>query len=158
MTYKVKKRNGNLVPFDISRIENAIQKAFLSCKVSVTEDIIKNIAADVKVWDEIGVEDIQDQIEELLMDYDYPQVAKEFILYRNKRTVIRNQESKLIKKISEKLEAKSVENQNANVDEYSFGGRIGEASRLVNKEYALNYCMTEMAKNNHLNNEIYIHE
>lgn len=41
MTYKVKKRNGNLVPFDISRIENAIQKAFLSCKVSVTEDIIK---------------------------------------------------------------------------------------------------------------------
>ena len=158
MTYKVKKRNGNLVPFDISRIENAIQKAFLSCKVSVTEDIIKNIAADVKVWDEIGVEDIQDQIEELLMDYDYPQVAKEFILYRNKRTVIRNQESKLIKKISEKLEAKSVENQNANVDEYSFGGRIGEASRLVNKEYALNYCMTEMAKNNHLNNEIYIHD
>lgn len=154
----ITKRNGDLVPFDITRIERAIQKAFLSCGVAVPEDTIKNIAKNVEIWENISVEDIQDQVEELLMDYDYPTVAKEYILYRHKREVIRNQESKLIKGISEKLEAKSVENQNANVDEYSFGGRIGEASRLVNKQYALDYCMSEMAKNNHLNNEIYIHD
>ena len=154
----ITKRNGDLVPFDITRIERAIQKAFLSCEVAVSEDTIKNIAKNVEIWENINVEDIQDQVEELLMNYDYPTVAKEYILYRHKKEVIRNQESKLIKGISEKLEAKNVENQNANVDEYSFGGRIGEASRLVNKQYALDYCMSEMAKNNHLNNEIYIHD
>lgn len=154
----ITKRNGTVVPFDESKIIAAIMKAFTACGYTISDDVIKEIASEVKVWKDISVEDIQDQIEELLMDYDYPQVAKEYILYRAKRAAIRNQESKLIKGISEKLEAKSVENQNANVDEYSFGGRIGEASRLVNKEYALNYCMSEMAKNNHLNNEIYIHD
>ena len=54
--------------------------------------------------------------------------------------------------------ATNVENQNANVDERSFGGRVGEASRVVTKEYALDYCMSEMARSNHLNNEIYIHD
>lgn len=158
MIYQVKKRNGNLVPFDISRIENAIQKAFLSCGETVPEDVIKNIAKNIKIWEGIGVEDIQDQVEELLMDWDYSEIAKAYILYRHKREVIRNQESKLIKGISEKLEAKNIQNQNANIDEYSFGGRVGEASRFVNKQYALDYCMSEIAKNNHLNNEIYIHD
>lgn len=152
------KRNGKKVPFDITRVKRAIQKAFLSCNISVTDDVISNIAKDVKIWDNINVEDIQDQIEELLMDYDYPNVAKEYILYRHKREVIRDQESKLIKGISEKLETKNVANQNANVDEYSFGGRVGEASRFVTKQYALDYCMSKMAKRNHLNNEIYIHD
>jgi ribonucleoside-triphosphate reductase len=154
----ITKRDGTIVPFDKNKIINALKKAFSACAYTISDDIIEKITSEVRIWDDISVEDIQDQLEELLMDYDYSQVAKEFILYRAKRTAIRNQESKLIKGISEKLEAKSVENQNANVDEYSFGGRIGEASRLVNKEYALNYCMSEMAKNNHLNNEIYIHD
>ena len=49
-------------------------------------------------------------------------------------------------------------NQNANVDEKSFGGRIGSASSAVLKKYALDYCVSEMARNNHLNNEVYIHD
>ena len=60
--------------------------------------------------------------------------------------------------VSEKLEANDVQNQNANVDEHSFGGRVGEASDLVMKQYALNYLITDKAKQNHLNNEIYIHD
>lgn len=79
---RVKKRNGNLVPFDISRIENAMQKAFLSCDLDNYEGVIKDIAKEVSVWDEISVEDIQDQVEELLMDWDFPEVAKSYILYR----------------------------------------------------------------------------
>jgi len=51
-----------------------------------------------------------------------------------------------------------VQNQNANIDEYSFGGRRGEAASELTKQYALDNCMSEMAKNNHLNNEIYIHD
>ena len=60
--------------------------------------------------------------------------------------------------VAEKLGGKNIANQNANIDEASFGGRIGEMSRLVSKRYALEYCMSSMAKQNHLNNEIYIHD
>lgn len=81
---KVTKRNGNLVPFDINRIETAISKAFRSCGIAWQDEVVKDIARNVKIWEGISVEDIQDQVEELLMDYDYPQVAKEYILYRAK--------------------------------------------------------------------------
>ena len=81
---KVTKRNGNLVPFDINRVETAISKAFRSCGIIWQDEVVKDIARNVKIWEGISVEDIQDQVEELLMDYDYPQVAKEYILYRAK--------------------------------------------------------------------------
>lgn len=81
---KVTKRNENLVPFDINRIETAISKAFRSCGIAWQDEVVKDIARNVKIWEGISVEDIQDQVEELLMDYDYPQVAKEYILYRAK--------------------------------------------------------------------------
>ena len=64
----------------------------------------------------------------------------------------------LMKEIGEKIKATDVQNQNANVDEHSFGGRIGETADIVMKRYALDNCMSEMARNNHLNNEIYIHD
>ena len=85
-------------------------------------------------------------------------VAKEFILYRNERTKIREKNSQLIQAVTEKLLATNVQNQNANVDEKSFGGRMGEANDAVMKKYALDYCLSEMARNNLLNNEIYIHD
>lgn len=91
------------------------------------------------------------------MKYD-KHTAAEFIKYRYKRQIVRNASGDFFKAISEKLNGKKIENQNANVDESSFGGRIGEASRVMTKEYALKYCMSDMAKNNHVNNEIYIHD
>ena len=60
--------------------------------------------------------------------------------------------------VEEKLLGKKIDNQNAYVDEASFGGRIGEMSRVVSKRYALDYCMSKMARENHENNEIYIHD
>lgn len=84
--YKVRKRNGNFVPFDISRIENAIQKAFLSTGVSVEESVVKDIASDIKIWDGISVEDIQDQIIETLQDYDYTKIANSYLSYKNKQS------------------------------------------------------------------------
>jgi len=60
--------------------------------------------------------------------------------------------------IAEKLSASNVQNQNANVDEMSFGGRIGEMSDLVARRYALEYLVSPMARANHENNEIYIHD
>ena len=64
----------------------------------------------------------------------------------------------MMDKVAIKLSATDVQNQNANVDEYSFGGRRGEADSVIFKQYALDNLVSEMARNNHLNNEIYIHD
>ena len=63
-----------------------------------------------------------------------------------------------MKAFSEKIEAKNIKNQNANMDEQSFGGRMGEANSLMTKQYALDYCVSPIAKKNHLENMIYIHD
>ena len=60
--------------------------------------------------------------------------------------------------IKEKVMASNVQNQNANVDEHSFGGRMGEARNSIMKKYALDYIMSDLSKNNHLNNEVYVHD
>lgn len=105
---KVRKRDGSLVPFDISRIENAMQKAFLSCGISECNEVVKDIANEVATWDEIGVEDIQDQVEELLMDWDYPEVAKAYILYRAKHS-----ETRFIRERIDYMNKYSLSNDNA---------------------------------------------
>lgn len=84
--YRVTKREGNLESFDISRIESAIRKAFMSCETEVSEDVINNIAKAVNIWDTISIEDIQDQIIELLGDYDYPDVAAAYRSYKDKQS------------------------------------------------------------------------
>ena len=84
--YRVTKREGNLESFDISRIKSAIRKAFMSCETEVSEDVIKNIAKAVNIWDTISIEDIQDQIIELLGDYDYPDVAAAYRSYKDKQS------------------------------------------------------------------------
>lgn len=84
--YRVTKREGNLESFNISRIESAIRKAFMSCETEVSEDVIKNIVKAVNIWDTISIEDIQDQIIELLGDYDYPDVAAAYRSYKDKQS------------------------------------------------------------------------
>ena len=85
-------------------------------------------------------------------------VAIAYIEYRRKRTVERTKNSDLRRRVREKLAAKNVQNQNANVDERSFGGRIGEASDEQMRDIALNEIMSEKSRYNHINNRIYIHD
>ena len=85
-------------------------------------------------------------------------VAKAYIKYREKRAKERNWNSQMMDAARKKLTASNVENQNANVDEYSFGGRKGEFDSIVLKQYALDNCMSEKSKENHLKNMIYIHD
>ena len=89
MKYVIK-RNGTKVPFEVSKIKNAIQKAFLSLDYRVNDSVIEDIINSISIWDDISVEDIQDQVEEVLMDFDFPNVAKEYILYRERHKNIRN--------------------------------------------------------------------
>ena len=160
---KVIKRDGREVEFDKQKIINAVLKAFkeIDRNITVEATIEATEIADFiseTCCAELYVEDIQDIVEEKLMSSNRKDVAKAFILYRNERTKIREKNMKLMKDISEKLSASNVQNQNANVDEKSFGGRVGEASDTVLKQYALDNCMSNMSRNNHLNNEIYIHD
>lgn len=159
----VVKRDGRIVPFDQNKIINAITQTFMRVDGEVSEEsmaVVERIAGEISNIrkHEMSVEEIQDIVEAKLMNSSRKDVAKAYILYRDERTKVRDRNSKLIKSVSEKLMASNVQNQNANVDEHSFGGRVGEASDAVMKQYALDYCMSEMAKNNHLNNEIYIHD
>jgi len=163
---KVIKRDGRIVDFDATKIEKAILAAFLDVDAEITEyakEKAENIASYIEGYyedvNEIpGIEEIQDLVEKGLMSTKRKDVAKSYILYRENRNKIRNSKSQLMQNIKEKLEASDVQNQNANVDEHSFGGRMGEARSELMKDYALNYIVSPMAKENHLNNEIYIHD
>lgn len=85
-------------------------------------------------------------------------MARAYIRYRYKKEVARDFQSDFIDAIVEKLEADDVQNQNANIDEHSFGGRTGEASSVMTKKLALEHLVSPMAKENHENNMIYIHD
>lgn len=161
---QVKKRNGILVPFDKQRIVNAINKAFIEVDGTLYEEDTANDIADeikysVKTTDKIiSVEEIQDMVEDFLMRSERKDVAKTYIRYRYKREVARSGRDDFIKAFSEKINGTAIENQNANVDEMSFGGRVGAGSDLQMKRYALDYCVSDMARRNHEDNEIYIHD
>lgn len=159
----VVKRDGQVVDYDKNKVILAVLAAFQEVDGEITEES-QNIAKKIADFIEqikkkkITVEEIQDIVEDKLMKTSRKDVAQAYIRYRYLRGLARNKYNDLMDAIESKLVCKSVENQNANVDEHSFGGRIGSASDLVMKEYALEYCMSEKSKNNHLNNEIYIHD
>lgn len=160
----IKKRDGSIVPFNKQKIINAINKAFIDVdEVLYETDTAESIADDIEevaslYKNTITVETVQDLVEDYLMRSERRDVARAYIRYRYKKEVARNYSSDFIDAVAEKLEAKNVENQNANVDEHSFGGRIGEASNILMKKYALDFCVSDMARRNHENNEIYIHD
>ena len=106
----------------------------------------------------MSIEQIQDYVENGLMSTKRKDIAKAYIKYREERTKIRQCNSDLMKTVREKMMATNVQNQNANVDERSFGGRMGEANGSVMRHLALNEFLSEMARENHLNNRIYIHD
>ena len=161
------KRDGTKVPFDRQKIVNAVNKALTEVdgrlyETETAEEIATVIEAHVEgarlIGEPLTVEDIQDRVEDLLMQSERRDVARAYIRYRYKKEVARNYKDDFITAIGEKLSASNVQNQNANLDEKSFGGRIGEASSYMTKDYALNYIVSDMARENHLGNMIYIHD
>ena len=161
---QVMKRNGTLVEFDKVRIENAINAAFLEVDGKLYEtDTAYDIASDIekkvkKAHIDVSVETIQDWIEDYLMRSERRDVARAYIRYRYKKEVARNHSDEFMKAVGEKLQAKKIANQNANVDEASFGGRVGEAAAIMTKQYALDYLVSKLARENHLGNMIYLHD
>lgn len=161
---QIEKRNGVVVPFDKQRIIDAINNAFIEVDGQLYEDdTARDIADEIynyanRCANIINVEEVQNLVEEYLMRSERKDVAREYIRYRYKREVARKNNDEFLKAFSSKVNARDIENQNANVDEMSFGGRIGAASDLQMKQYALDFCVSKMAKENHLSNQIYIHD
>ena len=161
---EVIKRDGRKVPFHKHKIITAILKAFTAVDGEVSDyamikaNKIADFIGEKSEQKDLSVEEIQDLVEKGLMSTKRKDVARAYIAYREERARIRNWNSKMMDKVAIKLEATDVQNQNANVDEHSFGGRRGEADSVIFKQYALDNLMSEMARNNHLNNEIYIHD
>ena len=101
----------------------------------------------------IHIDLLEDIIEKKLMEAQGYEVAKRYITYRYEKERIRLNTS-----LTEKLTASNVQNQNANIDEFSFGGRIGETASFVAKQYALDHLISKKHVRNHVNNEVYIHD
>ena len=163
------KRDGRKVPYSVKNIENAITKAFISVDKEITDEdkiiinditnrVDKNIVDGKELGKEFAVEEIQDLVEKYLMQYtSRDDVAKAYILYREKRNEIREQKSELMRKINDKLNCTDIENSNANIDERSFGGREQEASAIIQKELAYQ-SMRPSVRNAIKDGFIYMHD
>jgi ribonucleoside-triphosphate reductase len=156
------KRDGRKQQFNSNKIINAVQSAFEKVDGEITKqatDKAKEIAKYVETMNKtMTVEEIQDIVENKLMASSRKDVAKEYILYREERNKARELKTQFFQNIAKKINADDVQNQNANVDEKSFGGRKGEADSELMKKYALDYLMSEKAKTNHIENRIYTHD
>ena len=154
------KRNGKIEALSKKKIFDSICKANdnVSADDRLTKKAIQRISDEVfnicqDFEEPIPIDKIEDEIEKKLMASTGYEVAKCYIRYRYEKERVRQNKS-----LTEKLMATNVVNQNANVDEFSFGGRIGEAASFIMKDYALNNLVSKKAKQNHVNNEIYIHD
>lgn len=159
---KIEKRDGSIVDFNKDKITNAILKAMKSVDMvdekeasNVTTQVVKEVNKANKSIP--GVEDIQDIVEEKLMK-KLPKVAKEYITYRNQRNIIRNRKSSTMINIKKILSCSNVQNSNANIDEYSFGGRKNESANIIQKEIALNDLIDPEITEAYNEGRLYIHD
>ena len=127
------KRDGTTEAFNASKIRNAILNAFNACGYETSVETINDIVDSIEIWDDIDIEDIQDQIEEILMDFDFPEVAKAFILYRENRARIRENVKEREEFIKNFMKASNA----------AEGSEVDDNSNVANKNIAV------------LNNELY---
>lgn len=166
--YKVRKRDGRLTEFDLSRISVAVTKAFVATKTPQNPDIINLLALQVtadfapKVKDgEISVEDIQDSVEAVLQRSGYAPVAKAYILYRKNREKLREIRSTMLdykKLVDDYLKVSDWRVKENSTVTYSVGGLILSNSGAITANYWLSEIYDEEIANAHRNAEMHIHD
>ena len=166
--YKVIKRDGKIVDFDLSKINVAITRAFEAKEINYNPNIIDfltlKVTADYEPKikeDKIQVEDIQDSVEQVLVQAGYTDVAKAYILYRKQREKIRNMKSTI-------LDYKDVVDSYVKVTDwrvkenstvtYSVGGLILSNSGAITANYWLSEIYDEEIANAHRNADIHLHD
>lgn len=164
----VKKRDGNIVPFDITKIKVAIEKAFDAVQRAYTEDVIDMIALRVvsnfneKVKDDIiTVEDIQDSVEVVLIQASFVDVSKAYILYRKQHEKIRDMGSAMLdykKTVNDYLKVNDWRVKENSTVTYSVGGLILSNSGAITANYWLNEIYDEEIGNAHKEADLHIHD
>ena len=165
--YKVIKRDGSKVLFDISKITKAITKAFKSVDRKYDESQINLLALSVtskfdsKISnDAISVEDIQDCVEQTLMETGFTDVAKSYILYRKNHEKLRNTNTLLdYKKIVDNyIHVNDWRVKENSTVTYSIGGLILSNSGTITANYWLSEVYDEEIANAHRNADIHLHD
>ncbi|MDO4281238.1 MAG: anaerobic ribonucleoside-triphosphate reductase, partial [Peptococcaceae bacterium] len=166
--FQVVKRDHSIVSFNLSKITDAIEKAFKGCQREYTKDIIDllglRVTADFepKIKDHlIDVEDIQDSVESILSQSGYADVAKAYILYRKNHETMRNVSSTI-------LDYKDLVNSYVNVEDwrvkenstvtYSVGGLILSNSGAITANYWLSEIYDNEVAQAHKNADIHLHD
>ncbi len=166
--YNVKKRTGKVIPFDLSKISDAIKLAFDALEKQYNQDIIDFLALKVTAAfepkiknDLISVEDIQDCVENVLIQAGYSDVAKAYILYRRQHEKIRNMKSTIVdyKDIVDQYlgmgDWRVKENSTVT---YSVGGLILSNSGAITANYWLSEIYDDEIANAHRNGDIHLHD
>ncbi|MBP5593215.1 MAG: ribonucleoside triphosphate reductase [Clostridia bacterium] len=165
----VKKRDGSIVDFDLSKIRNAIEKAFVSVNRPFTDEILDTIALKVcakfssSAMREgiVDIESIQDAVEVVLIQASYEDVAKSYILYRKQHEKMRNMKSTIIDyrdTINNYLKVSDWRVKENSTVTYSVGGLILSNSGAVTANYWLSEIYDDEIGNAHRNADIHIHD
>ncbi len=166
--YRVQKRDGKIVDFDIIKIATAIKQAFESCEKEYNDSVIDFLALKVtadfepKIKDSlITVENIQDSVESVLVQAGYADVSKSYILYRKQREKLRNIKGTL-------LDYKDLVDNYVNVNDwrvkenstvtYSVGGLILSNSGAITANYWLSEIYDKEIADAHRNADIHLHD
>jgi anaerobic ribonucleoside-triphosphate reductase len=166
--YQVKRRTGEVVDFDIRKIENAIVRAFVATSRNYNEDVIQMLALrasahfSIKITDGmISIEDIQDSVETTLAQAGYEDVSKAYILYRKQHENARQAGRTLVdyrKLIDGYLGAEDWRVKENSTVNYSIGGLILSSSGAVTANYWLSEIYDEEIGNAHRNADLHLHD
>ena len=166
--YKILKRDGNVVQFDMQKIAGAIKKAFDATETPYTDSVIDFLTLRVsahflpKIKDGIvSVEDIQDSVETVLSQGGYENVAKAYILYRKQREKLRNMTSTYLdykSTVNQYLKALDWRVKENSTVTYSVGGLILSNSGAVTANYWLSEIYDEQIGEAHRNCDMHIHD
>ena len=166
--YKVVKRDGQIVEFQISKITDAITKAFRALEKQYHPSVIELIALHVtsdfesKIIDEqITVENIQDSVEKVLSESGYTDVAKAYILYRRQREKVRNVNSALLnykEVIDNYLQINDWRVKENSTVTYSVGGLILSNSGAITANYWLSEVYDDEVARAHRSAAIHLHD
>ena len=165
---RVKRRNGQIIPFDIKKIEDAIEAAFIDVKKEYTKDVIELLALRVtsnflpKCKDGVvSVEDIQDSVEIVLIQASFEDVAKQYILYRKQHENIREAKTTLLNykdTVNNYLKIADWRVKENSTVTYSVGGLILSNSGAITANYWLSEVYDEEIAQAHKNCDFHIHD
>ncbi|MBQ9860256.1 MAG: ribonucleoside triphosphate reductase [Clostridia bacterium] len=166
--YRVNKRDGQLVDFNIAKISDAIKKAFDACERQYNDNLIDFLALKVTsdfepkiIADMIAVEDIQDSVETVLGQAGYGDVAKAYILYRRQREKVRNISSTMLNYrdlVDNYLQINDWRVKENSTVTYSVGGLILSNSGAITANYWLSEIYDDEIADAHRSADIHIHD